>query len=100
MYVIRLGVEVGEYEYCFSMGGVGKILPESYDNQGAAKFKEKIFVGNFTGSISAVLKKLMEERFKENTYDLTHQNCNHFSDAFCRCLTSKGIPGWINSASG
>ena len=73
------GVEVGGAEYCFSMGGVGKIRPREYDNQGGARFKQQIFMGNFTGNVHQVLRRLMEERFKENTYDLTHQNCNHFN---------------------
>ena len=81
------------------MGGIGRIPPKSYDNQGGAKFKTQVFIGNYTGSVRQVLALLMEGRFKENTYDLTHQNCNHFSDAFCRALCGKGIPGWINSAS-
>ena len=81
------------------MGGVGKIAPKSYDNQGGAKFKKTVFIGNFNGNLRQVIQRLMEDKFKENTYDLTHQNCNHFSDAFCRALCGKGIPGWINSAS-
>ena len=81
------------------MGGVGRIKPRMYDNQGGARFKQQIFMGNFTGNINQVLRRLMEDRFKENTYDLTYQNCNHFSDSFCKSLCGKGIPGWINSAA-
>lgn len=40
------GVEIGNGEYCFSMGGVSKIMPQTYDNGGSAKFKQKVLASH------------------------------------------------------
>jgi hypothetical protein len=42
-----IGVEIAGNEYCFSMGGVGKIPPRSYDNLGGATFKEQVKINHF-----------------------------------------------------
>jgi len=37
------GVQVGDVEYCFSMGGISNINPRSYENLGGgATFKEQV----------------------------------------------------------
>ena len=43
-----IGVEIAGNEYCFSMGGVGKIPPRSYDNLGGATFKEQVKINHFS----------------------------------------------------
>ena len=82
LIILYIAVEIGEWEYCFSMGGIGKLKPATYDNQGSAKFKTKIFMGDFSGNLQKVLTRLKNEKFRENSYELTLQNCNHFRYIF------------------
>jgi len=42
-----------------------------------------------------VVDKLREE-FRASSYDLIRRNCNVFSEALCRKLLGKGIPGFVN----
>ena len=58
-----IGVEIAGNEYCFSMGGVGKIPPRSYDNLGGATFKEQVKINHFSTQIFILLQLLFFRRF-------------------------------------
>ncbi|CAM9211879.1 unnamed protein product [Chrysoparadoxa australica] len=50
--------------------------------------------------ISGIVKLLREERFAPGSYNTGTNNCNHFSEEFCRKLGCDLPPSWVNRMAG
>lgn len=93
------GIEISSTEYTFAgseSDGTGVMEVEPKVNH--PNFRESIELGETTLSrkeITRIIDKLREE-FKANTYDLIKRNCNVFSEALCRKLLNRSIPGFVN----
>lgn len=59
------------------------------------RFRESIEMGSFEGDPRAVDAAISELRpvFGPDMYNIMTNNCNHLSDALCRHLLQKPIPG-------
>mmetsp|Transcript_6972 Transcript_6972/g.10989 ORF Transcript_6972/g.10989 Transcript_6972/m.10989 type:complete len:263 (-) Transcript_6972:205-993(-) len=66
------------------------------------KYKETLSLGTTSltkNEVQAVLRE-MKSDWKNNTYDLTARNCNHFSDAFAKSMgCTVKVPAWLNRAA-
>lgn len=94
--VYHSGVQIGNREYTFA-GGSG-VFDHSPQEAPTAKFRCGVEIGMFEGGQPAVNQALeaLRPKFGPDSYNLMSQNCNHFSDAMCRQLLSKPIPGYVN----
>ena len=94
--VFHSGIEVDGVEYSFSSAGVsrGAGMP-------GARFRETVEMGSVATTTQAIGLAVAElaVRFAPGTYNVVSNNCNDFSDSFCRALLGKGIPSWINRAA-
>jgi len=98
--VFHSGVEIAGKEFSFgghqySSSGLFTVEPK---NAAGAIFREAIEMGETTKSsqeVQAIVDSMASE-FYGNTYHLVNKNCNHFSDALCKTLLGKGIPGFVN----
>jgi len=92
---------IAEWGFGFCEEGTGvfqarirNCLPEKY------KFRESIELGTTRQSELAIKtlvhRMAVSPRWQGNSYDLTRNNCNHFSNALSMELVGKGIPKWIN----
>eukprot|EP00731_Ephydatia_muelleri_P027946 Em0019g819a len=99
------GVEVHGKEYAYgghpyTFTGVFAMTPKRDSelmNQGV-KFRESISMG-FTSLTEEGVREVvsaMEKEYIGQYYDMLHNNCNHFSDDFCRRLNGSHIPRWVN----
>ena len=91
-----------QYEYGVSKKGIKRLNIAGEPKTAAKRFKKlkmSILIGytkmNFT-EVEEWISKLQTSEFSIYKYNLTHHNCNHFSDAFMIILTGKGIPKWVN----
>lgn len=96
------GVEVRNYEYSFSEGGISRTSPRLPE---FGELREQISMGVYNGSLNEITNILQALgapgcQFAPGNYNLTTLNCNHFSDAFCMLLVDKHIPDWINRMAG
>eukprot|EP00941_MAST-03F_sp_MAST-3F-sp1_P004394 g4394.t1 len=95
------GVEYRNREYCFSEAGVTYGGPRMV--AAPAVFKESIVMGETTkgpGDVAVILNRL-RKRFPGSSYNIVTNNCNVFSEAFCKellqdCDSSRSFPKWIN----
>merc|ERR1719433_1051433 len=92
---------LGEFGFGMIESGTGvfkcepqKCLPEKY------KFRESVEIGVTEFSIRdcelLVNTFARSANFQGTAYDLTRNNCNHFSNDLCKELTGTGIPNWVN----
>jgi hypothetical protein len=106
--VFHSGVEIeGEnIEYYFGYieygSGISNCLP-GQANPEVYIFRKRIFIGkskmNFK-NIQQVIKTFERSpQYHGMEYELLENNCNHFTDHFCRTVCGKRIPGWVNRAA-
>lgn len=102
--VYHSGLEVYGVEYSYGghpypLTGIFEISPKDSEDLGEQfKFKETIYIGttDFNPTdISAMIEQMGHE-FQGDQYHLLHKNCNHFTAAFCKLLTGKEPPSWVN----
>jgi deubiquitinase DESI2 len=92
------GIQVLGREYTFAANaGIFHHEPRHANHQ----FRESIVMGHFAGtggSLDDIVRDLRPQ-FGSNDYNILTNNCNSFSDAFCRQLLNKDIPPWVNRLS-
>lgn len=49
--------------------------------------------------VRALVQTMNHSGWGTGTYHLFTHNCNHFTDAFCKALIDRSIPGWVNRIS-
>eukprot|EP00397_Hematodinium_sp_SG-2012_P046292 GEMP01052248.1.p1 GENE.GEMP01052248.1~~GEMP01052248.1.p1 ORF type:complete len:176 (+),score=42.26 GEMP01052248.1:125-652(+) len=89
------GLQGGSREYSFFDGG--GIAHHAPKRAHVGEFKESIYMGtidNWHVLDNAV--GFLRAEFGRRDYDLLYHNCNHFTDALCKRLFNKGIPGKVN----
>ena len=98
------GLQLGGVEYSFGGNdtegsGVYEISPLS---EGAANFRQSIFLGKTTLSHAERTRILDQLRFefKGRSYNLLHRNCNHFTNQLSLRLLGRSIPGFVNRGAG
>ncbi|KAI9780611.1 MAG: hypothetical protein M1816_002807 [Peltula sp. TS41687] len=66
-----------------------------------ARFRSVILHGLTTQTDDEIEKTIQEvsEEFPGTSYNLLNRNCNHFTNALCRRLTSRSAPRWLNRAA-
>jgi len=94
------GVQVGNYEYYFGMGGVNR-GPARHEAFGT--FKERVSFGQVEGQakVNEALG-VLRAAWAGDSYNLAHKNCNHFSEAFVKALfptSTVELPAWLNRAA-
>ncbi|CAI2381636.1 unnamed protein product [Moneuplotes crassus] len=94
------GVEVNGKEWSFGgnpeMTGTGVFDSEPLSLEGEA-YRASVELGTIS-SMSEFYRALeiVKQDFEANQYNVLTKNCNHFSDAICRKMLGRGIPGYIN----
>lgn len=90
------GLEICGTEYTFSDSGIYSNPPR--DAGPGATFRTQIKLGFITTRYQQITKDVdsLRTRFAPGSYNLMTQNCNHFTNALCKRLLRKGIPGWVN----
>lgn len=94
------GLEICGTEYTYSDSGIYSNPPR---NAGpGATFRTQIKLGFVTMRFQQITKDVdsLRTRFAPGSYNLVTQNCNHFTNALCKRLLRKGIPGWVNRMAG
>ncbi|KAI9886725.1 MAG: protein translocase subunit [Watsoniomyces obsoletus] len=102
---LHSGVVIREREYAYGGHGHAGIsgvywTPPRVEPPGGT-FRAEIAHGYTTATdeeLDAMIKEIAEQ-FLGPTYNLLHRNCNHFTDALCRRLTSRPAPGFLNRAA-
>eukprot|EP00923_Selenidium_pygospionis_P056687 GHVN01098934.1.p1 GENE.GHVN01098934.1~~GHVN01098934.1.p1 ORF type:complete len:195 (-),score=13.97 GHVN01098934.1:33-617(-) len=90
------GVEVRGVEYSFAENaGVYEGRPKGASG---CYYRETLDLGATDLQIRDVYRVLdeLKMQFPGEAYDLVENNCNDFSDAFCRRLVGHGLPPHIN----
>jgi hypothetical protein len=100
------GVEVhfergSMYEYSFSNMGISRTTPQL---EAFGRLREQIRMGDVEDMSLQSLTETMNGiassgGFSPGSYNVVHQNCNHFSDAACKALLNTGVPVWVNRAA-
>lgn len=96
---IRGGNGMGEtisYEYSFSTSGISRTAPRL---RAFGVLRNSIIMGTVRGSainIHKLISQFGRTTFAPGSYDLVHNNCNHFTDAVCWALLETHIPSWVN----
>uniref|UniRef100_A0AC35UC26 DUF862 domain-containing protein n=1 Tax=Rhabditophanes sp. KR3021 TaxID=114890 RepID=A0AC35UC26_9BILA len=102
--VYHTGVELFGTEFMYSghafeTSGISTIWPKQANRTNESFiFKKSLLVGHTNLDKKEVLSliKLLSSTYQGKNYHLLKQNCNNFSNDFCRKLTGKGIPKKIN----
>jgi len=106
--VYHTGVEVSGIEYTFAGGsvsgsGIFTQTPRSNPPGGQWLYKKSQEVGRTTLTSRELDRVIsdMGQDFTATSYHIIVRNCNHFSDAFCKRITTNkaGIPSWINRSA-
>ncbi|KAK3265732.1 hypothetical protein CYMTET_25588 [Cymbomonas tetramitiformis] len=90
------GVQFRDEEYTFA-GGAGVFHHGPKEAPGAV-YRETLEIGSFEGGMTRVREVIeaLQEEFGSTRYHVILNNCNHFSDRFCKLLTGKTIPPYVN----
>lgn len=103
--IFHTGIQVygSEYTYgghSFAHSGIFEMAPRSAEQELGDNFhyRESIHLGytQFTRDEVIRIVDQLGWQFTGNSYHLTANNCNHFSDTMSRLLCGQHIPGWIN----
>ncbi|ALC50025.1 CG12231 [Drosophila busckii] len=103
--IFHTGVEVYGVEYTygghtFDSSGIFSMTPRSAEPELGEQFRyrESIQLGytQFTQSEVLRIVEQMGCQFPGNSYHLTNNNCNHFSNKLTHILCGRHIPSWIN----
>ncbi|KAI8371777.1 PPPDE putative peptidase domain-containing protein [Radiomyces spectabilis] len=105
MGIFHSGLEVYGKEYCFGgheyqdTTGVFVMDPKMVPPE--LTFKQSIHMGYTDLSEDELAQEvaIISQEFGGTSYNLLTRNCNHFTEEFCRRLTGKQIPAWINRAA-
>ncbi|XP_060663019.1 deubiquitinase DESI2 [Drosophila nasuta] len=103
--IFHTGIQVYDKEYTYgghsySNSGIFEIMPRTAEIELGEHFhyRESIQLG-YTQFTRDEVMRIVEQlgcQFTGNSYHLTSNNCNHFSDAMSRILCGQQIPKWIN----
>lgn len=103
--IFHTGIQVygSEYTYgghTYSHSGIFEMAPRSAEQELGDNFhyRESIHLG-YTHFSRDEVNRIVDQlgwQFTGNSYHLTANNCNHFSDTMSRLLCGQNIPGWIN----
>lgn len=106
-FAYHSGVEVFGGEYVFgggntSFSGVTVQRPKVPPVGSDWTFYQTIDIAPCRMSRDDAMRAIQELRaeFPASGYDLMARNCNHFSEALCQKLCSRGIPSWVNRLAG
>mmetsp|Transcript_31717 Transcript_31717/g.41925 ORF Transcript_31717/g.41925 Transcript_31717/m.41925 type:complete len:239 (+) Transcript_31717:299-1015(+) len=98
--MFHTGIEINGREYQYSKNaGVHMVEPKT---AGVMHFQKSVEMGTYNGSyddLESVCIGPLRKQFTRFNYDLSTRNCNHFSEALCKALTGRSIPGWVNRAA-
>ncbi|KAH8400127.1 hypothetical protein KR215_007705, partial [Drosophila sulfurigaster] len=103
--IFHTGIQVYGKEYTYgghiySNSGIFEMMPRTAEFELGQHFhyRESIQLG-YTQFSRDEVKRIVDQlgyQFTGNSYHLTSNNCNHFSDAMSRTLCGQQIPKWIN----
>ncbi|EDW66095.1 deubiquitinase DESI2 [Drosophila virilis] len=103
--IFHTGVQVYGTEYTYgghslSNTGIFEMPPRSAEQELGEHFhyRQSIQLGHthFTRDEVHRIVEQLGWQFTGNSYHLTNNNCNHFTDSMARILCGRQIPGWIN----
>ncbi|KAH8386586.1 hypothetical protein KR093_001334, partial [Drosophila rubida] len=103
--IFHTGIQVYDIEYTYgghsyANSGIFEMLPRTAEHELGQHFhyRESIQLG-YTQFSRDEVHRIVEQlgwQFTGNSYHLTSNNCNHFSDTMSRILCGQQIPKWIN----
>ncbi|OEH75770.1 uba ts-n domain-containing protein [Cyclospora cayetanensis] len=92
------GIQINELEYFYG-GGIIAMVPWEIEANFQMKPSKIETLGTTTKTLEEIRRFVNEvsPRFTADTYDLLHNNCNHFTQEFCQFLLGKSLPQYITN---